>query len=106
MRRSIALAAIAVTPLLLGWGWHRDHDRLDWPQSGRMPDEPVPVQPYRYAPVTSGNKSYRPIAPLPWGGVNNRVAPPGTLPGSPPAKKQQGGEAPAVARMAAVLEAR
>jgi hypothetical protein len=41
------------------------------------PDNPgAPVPASRYAPVTSGTKSYRPVEPLPWGDINRRVSPP------------------------------
>jgi hypothetical protein len=42
----------------------------------RAPDDPAaPIHAYPYRSVTSGTKSYRPVEPLPWGGVNRRVAP-------------------------------
>ena len=37
------------------------------------PDQDVPT--VRYQSVTSGAQSFRPIDPLPWRGVNDRVAP-------------------------------
>jgi len=52
-----------------------------------MPDEPVPVPDARYAPVDAGTKSYRPVEPLPWGGVNQRVAP-GKSPSDIPEKHE------------------
>lgn len=94
MRRTSILAVLMVAPALLGWGWPSDRHTLEWPHAGPMPDDPVKVAPYRYAPVTSGNQSYRPIDPLPWGDVNRRVAPPGSLPGAPPARQPQGGATP------------
>lgn len=97
MRRTSVLVVVVLAPALLGWGWPQDRHALEWPQAGPMPDDPVKVKPYVYAPVTSGNQSYRPIEPLPWGDVNRRVAPPGSLPGAPPAKKQGSDAAPAVA---------
>jgi hypothetical protein len=43
----------------------------------RDPADPgAPVPPARYAPVTSGTKSYRPVEPAPWGDVNRGVTPP------------------------------
>lgn len=51
-----------------------------WPVSGAMPDEAVSVPPLRYQSVSDGTKSYRPVAPLPWGDVNRRVAPPAAPP--------------------------
>lgn len=94
MRRELLLALLIAIHGLAGWGWHRDGDSLQWPQSGPMPDDPVPVRPYRYAPITSGAKSYRPIDPMPWGDVNKRVAPKGSMPGAPPATPKDGGGAP------------
>ena len=82
------LAAVA----LGGWGWLPRNDDAPWPHAGPMPDDPVKVRPYQYDPITRGNQSYRPIDPLPWGDVNRRVAPPGSLPA--PGK---GGAAPAPA---------
>jgi hypothetical protein len=52
-----------------------------------MPDDPVKVRPLAYEPITKGAKSYRPVEPMPWGDVNRRVAPPGSLPGAPPKKQ-------------------
>jgi hypothetical protein len=48
----------------------------EWPVSGAMPDEAVSVPPLSYRSVSEGTRSYRPVAPLPWGDVNRRVAPP------------------------------
>lgn len=43
---------------------------------GRDASDPsAAVPPSRYSPVISGTKSYRPVAPLPWGDVNRRVMP-------------------------------
>ena len=81
--------ALAASVLLTGWGL-RDRDP-EWPHSGPMPDDPVKVKPYAYAPISQDNQSYRPIDPLRWGDVNRRVAPPGSLPGAPPAKGLKGG---------------
>ncbi len=83
MKRLMAIAVLAAVPALLGWGELRDRHSLEWPHSGSMPDDPVKVKPSTYVPITSGNQSYRPIDPMPWGDVNRRVAPPGTLPGGP-----------------------
>ena len=79
----VALVALAALP---GWGL-RDREP-EWPHAGPMPDTPVKVKPLRYDPITKGSQSYRPIAPMPWGDVNRRVAPPGSLPGAPPAPVQ------------------
>lgn len=69
---SATIGIVAVT-VLTGWGEHRQD--LQWPHAGRMPDDPVPVKPLRYDPITKGNQSYRPIDPMPWGDVNKRVMP-------------------------------
>jgi hypothetical protein len=53
-----------------------------------MPDDPVKVKPLKYEPIGKGNRSYRPIDPMPWGDVNKRVAPPGSFPGAPPASPE------------------
>ena len=92
---SVGRIIIIVTASLLlpGWGWHQDRHALEWPHAGPMPDDPIKVKPLHYAPITEGNRSYRPIDPMPWGDVNRRVAPPGSLPGAPAAKRQ-GGPAP------------
>lgn len=84
MRRVVLIGLIVASHGLAGWGWHRDRGNLEWPHAGLMPDDPVAVRPFRYAPVTSGAQSYRPIEPMPWGDVNRRVAPKGSLPGAPP----------------------
>ena len=52
MRRILVIALVLGAHVLTGWGWHREAP--PWPQAGPMPDAPVPVKPYRYAPVTSG----------------------------------------------------
>jgi hypothetical protein len=57
--------------LLAGWG----ERELDWPYVGPMPDQPLAVPPAHYGSVMSGTRSFRPVEPLPWGGVNRRVAP-------------------------------
>ncbi len=49
-----------------------------------QPDSAVP--PVRYAPITAGTKSYRPVEPLPWGQVNRRVMPKDA---QPPASEAQ-----------------
>jgi len=42
----------------------------------RDPSDPLQTVPgVSYRPITSGSKSFRPIDPLPWRGVNDRVAP-------------------------------
>ena len=79
LRLTIGLLALST---LAGWGWPR-HDETEWPHSGPMPDDPVTVRPHRYESITKGLQSYRPVQPMPWGDVNRRVAPPGSLP-SPP----------------------
>ena len=89
MRRILVIALVLGAHGLTGWGWHREAP--PWPQAGPMPDAPVPVKPYRYAPVTSGAISNRPVAPMPWPDVNRRVSPPAvktpppgpTTPGAP-----------------------
>jgi hypothetical protein len=49
----------------------------DWALRVADPADPgMRVPNVRYAPVTSGTKSYRPVEPLPWPDVNRRVAPP------------------------------
>ena len=86
------LVVLFVIHLLAGWG-NRDREPA-WPHSGPMPDNPVKVKPLHYESIGKGNQSYRPIAPMPWGDVNKRVAPKGGGSGSgsgatPPAKKSQ-----------------
>ena len=65
---AISAQAVAQTPTL----------------GARDPSDPrqgVPA--VRYQSVTSGGRSFRPIDPLPWRGVNDRVAPkPKPTPGS------------------------
>ena len=61
----------AVLPILCGWG---DGETL-WPYAGAVPDHPVAVPDTRYLPVGAGAKSFRPVEPMPWGDVNERVAP-------------------------------
>lgn len=85
MRHLKIAAIILLAHGLLGSG---EKHSLEWPQAGPMPDDPVKVKPLVYTPITAGNRSYRPIDPMPWGDVNRRVAPPGSLPGAPPAKRQ------------------
>lgn len=73
--------ALALLLLLTGWG-----DRgLDWPYAGPMPDQPVAVPEAHYGSVLRGTRSFRPVEPLPWGGVNRRVTP---EPPSTPDKSQ------------------
>lgn len=93
MRSNRLLVALLAATALTGWGV-RD-DGPEWPHSGPMPDNPVKVRPLRYESIGRGAQSYRPIAPMPWGDVNKRVAPPGSLPGTPPAKKGSAAPAPA-----------
>ncbi|KAB2943107.1 MAG: hypothetical protein K8F92_04990 [Hyphomicrobium sp.] len=74
--------ALALLLLLLtGWG----ERNLDWPYAGPVPDEPLAVPPQHYGSVMSGTRSFRPVEPLPWGGVNRRVMPKdgGAPPSSP-----------------------
>ncbi len=68
--------------LLAGWG-ERD---LDWPYAGPMPDQPLAVPHTNYGSVMSGTHSFRPVEPLPWGGVNRSVAP--EKQGAPPPSSQ------------------
>ena len=84
--RNRFLLAMGLIHVLTGWGV--GEGRTDWPHSGPMPDESVKVRPHRYDSIAKGTKSYRPIEPMPWGDVNKRVAPPGSLPGAPPKQKQ------------------
>lgn len=93
MRSIRLLVALLAATALTAWGV-RD-DEPEWPHSGPMPDNPVKVRPHRYESIGRGAQSYRPIAPMPWGDVNKRVAPPGSLPGGPPAKKGSAIPAPA-----------
>ena len=79
----VGIAALAVMSLT---GWGDRHSGPPWPHSGAMPDDPVKVKPFNYTAIDEGSKSYRPIAPMPWGDVNRRVAPPGSLPPSVPPK--------------------
>lgn len=72
-RYSLILAAV---PFLAGWGDRHVH----WPHAGPMPDDPAIHGRSRYQSIMAGTKSYRPVVPLPWGEINRRVAPPGTLP--------------------------
>ena len=65
------LLLLAILPALNGWGNHEP----GWPYAGAMPDEPVAVPAARYVPLGAGAKSYRPVEPMPWGDVNQRVAP-------------------------------
>lgn len=61
-----------------------------WPHAGPMPDDPVKVRPLRYESITQGTQNYRPVEPMGWDEVNRRVAPPGALPGGPPALNKRG----------------
>jgi hypothetical protein len=63
--------ALALLLLLAGWG---DHDP-DWPYAGPLPDQPLAVREPQYGSVMSGTRTFRPVEPLPWGGVNRRVTP-------------------------------
>ncbi|MEQ1613825.1 MAG: hypothetical protein ABL904_13840 [Hyphomicrobiaceae bacterium] len=90
------IVALAATVVLTGWGVREREP--EWPHAGPMPDEPVAVKPFRYAPITKGVQSYRPINPMPWGDVNRRVAPPGSLPGGPPAKQKATPPAPGASK--------
>jgi hypothetical protein len=73
--------AVLLLLLLGGWG-ERD---LDWPYAGPMPDQPIAVPYAHYGSVMSGTRSFRPVEPLPWGGVNRRVTPDQQ---APPSKQQ------------------
>jgi len=66
---------LAASPLLGGWG---DRDGR-WPHVGPMPDDPATAVASRHQSITAGTKTYRPVAPLPWGDINRKVAPPGAL---------------------------
>jgi len=79
------LFLLAILPALSGWG-----DREpSWPYAGAMPDEPIAVPATRYVPLGAGVKSYRPVEPMPWGDVNQRVAPPqGGSPSKMPEKHE------------------
>ncbi len=61
-----------------------------WPYAGPVPADPVKVRPLQYESIARGTQSYRPIEPMAWGDVNRRVAPPGALPGGPPAPQKRG----------------
>lgn len=89
MATRILVMGAALTVALAAHG-HAGSE-LQWPHSGPMPDDPVKIRPHRYESIGAGNKSYRPIEPMPWGDVNTRVAPPGSLPGAPPVKKNGAG---------------
>ena len=65
------LFLLVVLPLLSGWS---DHEP-GWPYAGALPDKPIAVPAAHYVPLGSGTKSYRPVEPMPWGEVNQRVAP-------------------------------
>ena len=92
MRRLRVTIGILIACAIAGFGWPHVAD-AQWPHSGPMPDDPVKVRPYHYEPITKGLQSYRPIDPMPWGDVNRRVAPPGSLPGLPSAAPGQKGGA-------------
>ena len=70
------LIAIVLLPTLAGWS---DRDP-SWPHSGPMPDEAVHVPSAPYVPIGAGTNSYRPVEPMPWGAVNQRVAPQSAVP--------------------------
>ncbi len=72
--------ALGLLLLLGGWG---DRD-LEWPYAGPMPDQPVAIPYAHYGSVMSGTRSFRPVEPLPWGGVNRSVAPEA----APPSRSQ------------------
>ena len=86
------LIAIVLLPALAGWS---DRDP-SWPHSGPMPDEAVHVPSTRYVPIGAGTNSYRPVEPMPWGAVNQRVAPPSAVPtpNSAPAANTPGASKP------------
>ena len=65
------LFLLAILPALSGWGEREP----SWPYAGAMPDEPIAVPAARYVPLGADTKSYRPVEPMPWGDVNQRVAP-------------------------------
>ena len=60
----------------------------EWPASGPMPDEPGHAPRFTYDPVDKGTRSYRPVDPMPWGDVNQRVAPEAASPSAKPEKMQ------------------
>ena len=84
--------AIVLLPALAGWS---DRDP-SWPHSGPMPDEAVHVPSARYVPIGAGTNSYRPVEPMPWGAVNQRVAPQSVVPtpNSAPAANNPGATKP------------
>ena len=86
------LIAIVLLPALAGWS---DRDP-SWPYSGPMPDEAVHVPSVPYVPIGAGTNSYRPVEPMPWGAVNQRVAPQSAVPtpNSAPAPNTPGASKP------------
>ncbi|CEJ88109.1 hypothetical protein HYPGJ_31600 [Hyphomicrobium sp. GJ21] len=73
------LAIAVLVPVIAGWG----SEPPPWPVSGPMPDQPVATGHQVYVPVGAGAKNFEPVEPMPWGDVNQRVAP-----------RQPGGAAP------------
>ena len=80
------LFLLVIVPALSGWG----SSEPGWPYAGAMPDQPTSVPSARYAPLGSGTKSYRPVEPMPWGDVNQRVAPHQGKPPSDTPEKHEG----------------
>ena len=66
---SLLLAGVLVTVFAAGG------------QAARPDDPGAPAKANPYSSVTSGTKSYRPVAPLPWGDVNRRVDAKASSPG-------------------------
>ncbi|KAB2914286.1 MAG: hypothetical protein F9K29_15005 [Hyphomicrobiaceae bacterium] len=59
------------------------------------PDQPgASVPEARYAPITGGTQSYRPVEPLPWGQVNRRVTPKEVQPVPRDGKAEPGPQTP------------
>ena len=78
--------ALGILLLLPGWG-ERD---LEWPYAGPMPDQPVGVSRAHYDSVMSGTRSFRPVEPLPWAGVNRSVAPENQAAPAPSSQPMEG----------------